>query len=203
MRPLTITIMSMFLVLSLTATDEALHKKASDIQSPYVGETEMRIADMFSEAHSEQAILFLDEADTFLQDRQHALRSWEFSQVNEMLVQMEHYRGIFICSTNLIHTLDKASLRRFTAKIQFDYLSVEQATRQFSALVDGASHADIAAIRNKLKGLPRQTPGDFSAAIKQLQLFQTPVSVDTLYNALHENALLKGDDMHKPMGFIC
>ena len=33
----------------------------------------------------------------------------------------------FICTTNLLETLDEASLRRFTFKIRFDFLTQKQA----------------------------------------------------------------------------
>ena len=46
--------------------------------------------------------------DSFLQDRRKARHSWEVSAVNEMLTQMESYRGLFIASTNLIADLDQA-----------------------------------------------------------------------------------------------
>ncbi|UKI42714.1 MAG: ATP-binding protein [Candidatus Melainabacteria bacterium] len=93
---------------------EVLLKRASDLISPYVGETEQNIAAAFSEAKSKKAMLIFDEADTFLQDRNNAVRSWEVAQVNEMLTQMEAAEYPFICTTNLLDTLDEASLRRFT-----------------------------------------------------------------------------------------
>ena len=53
----------------------------------------------------------LDEVDSFLQDRSGAYRSWEVTQVNEMLTQMESFSGIFITTTNFMTNLDKASIR--------------------------------------------------------------------------------------------
>ena len=78
-----------------------------------MGETEQRLAAMFHDAESDGAVLLLDEADSFLQDRRGALRNHEVSEVNELLQGMEHFRGVFICTTNLIERLDQASLRRF------------------------------------------------------------------------------------------
>ena len=77
-------------------------RRASDILDKYVGGTEANIAEMFSEAKRENAVLLLDEADSFLRDKNHARQSWEITQVNELLTQMEAYDGIFICSTNLM-----------------------------------------------------------------------------------------------------
>ena len=105
-----------------------LTRRASDLISPYVGMTEQNFARAFEQATDDDAVLLLDEVDSFLQDRRKARHSWEVSVVNEMLTQMESYRGLFIASTNLMENLDEASLRRFDLKINFDYLGAEQIT---------------------------------------------------------------------------
>lgn len=61
-----------------------------------------------------------------MRDRTGARRSWEVSQVNELLTQMEAFEGIFVASTNLIDTLHAASLRRFDFDVKFGYLTREQ-----------------------------------------------------------------------------
>ena len=86
---------------------------------------------MFLDAAEENAVLLLDEADSFLRDRTGATRSWEVSEVNEMLTQMECFNGIFIASTNLMGSLDPAALRRFDMKVKFDYLKPAQAWQLF------------------------------------------------------------------------
>ncbi len=110
-----------------------LQKTASDLLNCYLGETEKNLAAMFREADDEEAVLFLDEADSFLQDRTSAHRSWEVTQVNELLKQMEQFEGLFICATNLMDRLDPAVIRRFDVKIQFDYLRPDQAGKLFGA----------------------------------------------------------------------
>lgn len=82
-----------------------LAKRASDLLGPYVGQTEKAIARMFRQAEQDQAVLLLDEADSFLRDRRSAHQSWEVTQVNELLTQMERFGGLFICSTNLLDRL--------------------------------------------------------------------------------------------------
>lgn len=102
-------------------------KRASDLLSPYVGVAEQNMARAFREAKQENAILQIDEADSFLQTRENAQRSWEVSQVNEMLTQMEAFDGIFIASTNLMDNLDSAAMRRFDVKLEFKPLAPNQA----------------------------------------------------------------------------
>ena len=89
-----------------------LVRRASDLLNMYLGGTEKNLARMFEEARQEGAVLLLDEADSFLQARGRAERSWEVTQVNEMLTQMEDFPGIFFASTNLMDRLDEAALRR-------------------------------------------------------------------------------------------
>jgi SpoVK/Ycf46/Vps4 family AAA+-type ATPase len=91
-----------------------------------LGETEQNLARMFQDAAADNVVLLLDEADSFLQDRRGAERSWEVSQVNEMLTQMETFQGVFVASTNLMESLDQASLRRFDIKVKFDFLGRDQ-----------------------------------------------------------------------------
>ena len=105
---------------------EVIHKRASDLISMWVGETEQNIADAFAEARASGAFLVIDEADSFLQDRTGAQHSWEVTQVNEMLTWMEVHDHPFACTTNLMESLDRASLRRFTFKVPFTYLTAEQ-----------------------------------------------------------------------------
>ena len=98
-------------------------KNASDLLNMYVGGTEQRIAAAFSEAEANGEILFIDEGDSLLGAREGAVRSWEVSQVNTLLSEMERFRGIFIVGTNLVQKLDPAALRRFSFRLHFDYLT--------------------------------------------------------------------------------
>ena len=77
-------------------------KTASELQSMWIGEAEKNIARAFREAERDGAILFIDEADSFLFSRESAHRMWEVSQVNEFLCQMENFKGILICATDFV-----------------------------------------------------------------------------------------------------
>ena len=145
-----------------------LIKQASDLMSKYVGETEQHMAAMFREAEAEKAVLLLDEADSFLQDRRGAQRTYEVTEVNEMLQGMERFAGIFICTTNLLDSLDQAALRRFTFKIKFMPLTARAArnhVRDRSAggrccAADGcAAAAAGAAGRSCVRAISRRSSG--------------------------------------------
>lgn len=171
---------------------EVVLKRASDLISKYVGETEQNIANAFAEAKNKGAMLIFDEADSFLQNRQNANRSWEIAQVNEMLTWMESHEYPFVCTTNLLATLDEASLRRFTFKIKFDFLTPEQVNY-------GINHFfGIQEVDSNLKGL---TAGDF-ATVKKKAEFLGISAVDEIISMLKEEVKIKkSKDLQNTVGF--
>lgn len=148
-----------------------LVKQASDLMSKFVGETEQNMAAMFREAEAEKAVLLLDEADSFLQDRRGAQRTYEVTEVNEMLQGMERFAGIFVCTTNLLDRIDQAALRRFAFKIRFKPMTAAQREKMFvtEALAGEASALDADAVR-RLAKLEQLCPGDFAAVKRQVDI---------------------------------
>ncbi len=148
-----------------------LVKQASDLMSKFVGETEQNMAGMFREAENEKAVLLLDEADSFLQDRRGAQRTYEVTEVNEMLQGMERFNGIFVCTTNLMDRIDQAALRRFTFKIRFKPLTAVQREKMF---VIEALAGDAGALTDEVKArlakLDQLCPGDFAAVKRQVDI---------------------------------
>ena len=147
-----------------------LLKQGSDLLKPYVGGTEQNIAQAFEQAKADNSLLVLDEVDTFLFSREGINRSWERSQVNEMLTQIERFEGLMVVSTNLIEVLDPAALRRFDLKLKFDYLTLKQrldfAKQQAEILgLPLLSEEDL----SQIESLNLLTPGDFSAVARRHQ----------------------------------
>lgn len=147
-----------------------LLRQGSDLLNCYVGETEKNIAQAFEQAKADNALLVLDEVDTFLFSREGANRSWERSQVNEMLTQIECFEGLMVVSTNLIEVLDPAALRRFDLKLKFDYLTLPQrldfAKQQAEILgLPLLSEEDL----SQIESLNLLTPGDFAAVARRHQ----------------------------------
>ena len=177
-------------------------QRVSDLVSPYVGQTEQNLAKAFDKASQEGAVLLLDEVDSFLQDRRKAQQSWEVTAVNEMLTQMESYRGLFIASTNLIRDLDEASLRRFDMKIHFGYLGQSQVQQLFGAhllalkLKDPAKAAGL-----RLKNEQQLTPGDFASVARRAR-FKPFATANELASALIAESRLKTTGQQRPIGFI-
>jgi transitional endoplasmic reticulum ATPase len=162
---------------------EILFKRASDLQSMWVGECEKNIAKAFAEAKKKGMILLIDEGDSFLRDREKARNSWEVSQVNEMLSQMERHPQPFILTTNLMKDLDAASLRRFTFKLKFDYMTTAQARRLFKGFFGMEAPSELD--RN-----PMLVPGDYANVKKQVDILGI-TSADEIYRMLNEETKLK------------
>ncbi|KKO47761.1 hypothetical protein VT06_15285 [Arsukibacterium sp. MJ3] len=178
-----------------------LLKTASQLIGKFVGETEQNIAAAFAEAKQNEAILLLDEVDSFLQDRRKALHSWEVTSVNEMLMQMEAFNGIFVASTNLLHNLDQASLRRFDLKACFNYLKPEQAVSLFSAHCKQLKLQPCQHSVQKISGVRQLTPGDFAAIARQSR-FRPFSTAGDFARALLQEVSLKSADTAKPIGFL-
>ena len=160
--------------MAATLNKPLIVRQASDLMSKYIGETEQNMAAMFREAEAEGAVLLLDEADSYLQDRRDAQRSYEVSEVNEMLQGMERFRGIFICTTNLMDRIDQAALRRFSFKIQFKPLSREQRRDFFIAeACQGDAGLLTPPLQDRLAQLDQLCLGDFAAVQKQAQILDT------------------------------
>jgi SpoVK/Ycf46/Vps4 family AAA+-type ATPase len=179
-------------------------RQASDLVSKYVGETEQNMAKMFEEAETEQSVLLLDEADSFLRSRRLAERHYEVTEVNEMLQGMERFAGIFVCTTNLLDKLDQAALRRFTFKIKFMPLTAPQRERMF---VTEALAGDITLmtpeLRTRLARLAQLCPGDFAAVKRQTDILATEFSAGEFLEQLEAEHRIKPEVREsRGMGFV-
>ena len=179
-------------------------RQASDIMSKFVGETEQNMAKMFEEAQTEGAVLLLDEADSFLRNRRLAERSYEISEVNEMLQGMERFSGVFICTTNLFQELDEAALRRFTFKVQFKPLTSAQRERMFVAeALDGDASRLTAEQRGRLAQLGSLAPGDFASVKRQVDVLGEAFEPDEFLSQLEAEHRVKPEvRQQRGMGFL-
>ena len=146
-----------------------MRKTYAELSSCYVGMTEQLIAQAFREARRTHSVLLIDEADSLLRERTLARYSWETTEVNEMLTQIENFPGFFIASTNLIDVLDAASLRRFDLKVKFDYLLPQQAVRMAEQLLASIGLKLEDEQIERISRWNKLTPGDFAAVRRQMR----------------------------------
>lgn len=181
-----------------------LTKQASDLMSKFVGETEQNMAAMFKEAEDEGAVLLLDEADGFLQDRRGAQRSYEVTEVNEMLQGMERFKGIFVCTTNLLDRVDQAALRRFTFKIKFKPLTpLQRETMFITEALEGQVSQLSPELKIRLAKLAVLCPGDFAAVKRQIDILGEGLSAEDFLTQLEAEHRIKPEVREaRNMGFL-
>ncbi len=173
-----------------------IEKRASDILRPFVGESEMAIAGAFKESKRREGLLFIDEADSLLSDRRHASQSWQVSQVNELLAQMQDHPYPIVMATNFIDHLDQASLRRFTFKLEFGFLTSDQVAKAFEVFFQLEAP-------EKVRNMDLLTAGDFATVRKKASILGELEAVDALAKYLDEEIQAKVEfgGQRRRMGF--
>ena len=188
--------------LAKTIGRKLIVKQGSSFLNMYVGETEQNIRKAFEEASDKKAILFIDEADGLFFSRENSTRGFEVTQVNELLVQMENFQGIFICSTNFQKNMDGAAFRRFNFKFEFDFLDGVgkevfynlYLSNLMSSEMSDTERADLVSI----KGL---TPGDFKVVHQKNVFVKGDVSHEKLLKNLQSETKFKIIPESKSIGF--
>ncbi|MCY4013655.1 MAG: AAA family ATPase [Gammaproteobacteria bacterium] len=163
---------------------EVLQKRTSDLLDMWVGSSERNIADAFAEARDNQAFLVFDEADSLLADRRGAHRSWEVSQVNEMLTWMESHPLPFACTTNFGESLDAASLRRFVFKVTLRFLKPGAASLAFKTFFGLEPPEGLRTLRSL-------TPGDFEVVRRKADMLGQLEDGDALVAMLRDECAAK------------
>lgn len=163
-------------------------KTGSDILSMWVGGTEKNIREAFVAAENEKAILFVDEVDGLMQSRERAQRSWEVTQVNELLQRMESFAGVFIAATNFYQNLDPASIRRFSFKLAFDYLDRNGKYSFFQKMFQSDLTDEEL---ERLSRIPDLTPGDFRTVRQSLYYLGGNVTNAVRIAALKSESMAK------------
>ena len=140
---------------------KVINKNYTELASMWVGETEHNITNLFREGDRDQALIILDECDVLLRDRSQARASWEVSQTEALLTEMENYDYPFIMTTNLYDTLDPAVMRRILYKVRHDYLTPDQVKLAFKRFFGMTIKEDL--------HLSRLASGDFAIVKKQAE----------------------------------
>ena len=90
------------------------------IMDRWVGATDKNISSIFKAAQKDDLVIVLDEADTLLYNRGFAMQEHDIRFVNEMLQELERFKGIIILTTNMDSLLDQALERRVSLKVKFE-----------------------------------------------------------------------------------
>ena len=95
---------------------EIIRVSGCDIESKYHGESAKMVRAAFYAAEKQDAVLFIDEADSLLSRRIGQVSQSADQALNatrsQLLLSLEAFRGVVIFATNLIESYDKAFLSR-------------------------------------------------------------------------------------------
>lgn len=96
-----------------------VEKSSADVESSIPGAAERAIREAFTHAQNNNAVIFWDECDDLLVSRNTSLiMQWMTGLINEMLRQIERFRGVALFATNRLHALDPAVNRRLALKVE-------------------------------------------------------------------------------------
>ncbi len=152
-----------------------IRMRINDMMSKWVGESEKALTDVINEAIDRApCILFADEIDGLGQGRNSSGQDWRNTQVAHFLQELDRLREskrkvLFFASTNHLHLIDLAMLRRFDEMIAADM--PDEKVRKSVFQIHIASHPE--GLRPKeidwndlLKTTHGLTPGDIEKAVR-------------------------------------
>ncbi|MGY3976613.1 AAA family ATPase [Aeromonas mytilicola] len=178
---------------------EVVQKLGSELLHKYVGESEQAMVLAFAEARERNAILFLDEVDSLLTDRRSHHQSWETSQVNELLQQIEHFDGMLVVATNFLDRLDTAVARRFDYQLELCPLLPAQLHGALEGCVDKATLREI---RSSLPGLGAVTLGDIAVLKRRQRIQRRKLSAAEILGILKKLVTGRERGNARPIGFL-
>lgn len=96
----------------------------SNVVCSRIGETAQNVKQVFDKAAREKAVLFLDEFDQVGKERETDDKDvGEMRRLVNSIIQLIDYypkNALLICATNHVEMIDKALLRRFQVRINFE-----------------------------------------------------------------------------------
>jgi len=147
----------------------------SEIESKYVGDAPKNLKHAFDTATEMDAVLFFDEADSFLGKRIQNVSQGSDQALNslrsQMLILLEEHEGVVIFATNLVSNFDKAFESRILDSIEIP-------------LPDRKGRARLIQ-----KMIPAKLP--LAQPITGRQLFEASDIIDGLSGREIKNAMLK------------
>lgn len=134
-------------VIANTVRLELYRVDLSQITDKYVGETEKRLENIFTQAEHSNCILFFDEADAVFGKRNEVSDSkdrFANAQVAYLLQRIEEYDGVVILASNYRENIDAAFTRRFSHILDFTNPAKDIRREIWQSLfIDGMAYENI------------------------------------------------------------
>ncbi|MDR1607536.1 MAG: ATP-binding protein [Deltaproteobacteria bacterium] len=151
---------------------ELTQVRFSDLISPYVGQSEANIAQLFKKYQNALGIILVDEVESFLFNRARAQEPWELSRVNEFLAGLDRFTGLFIGTSNRPANLDPAARRRLGREIKFGPLADLGKLELFNAVLKPLTGQELTYGEIELLSrLTQLVPADFAVVAESSALF--------------------------------
>ncbi|KAI5475269.1 AAA family ATPase [Pseudohyphozyma bogoriensis] len=172
-------------------------------------ELEERLRDALDLASSWGAVLLIDEADVFLEERglHEIMRN---AMVSCFLRMLEYHSGILILTTNRIRTIDTAFLSRFSLAITYPDLDADKRKKIWKSFIELAGIQILDADASQLPTPPGSgevTPSVSGISAKYLnKLAQKPFNGRSIKNTVRTAQALaasKGEELsEKQLGIV-
>jgi SpoVK/Ycf46/Vps4 family AAA+-type ATPase len=181
---------------------EIIHAHYSDILSPYLGMSEFNLANLFDSAQATNGILCIDEVESLLTTRNHNVEHHYQILINEFLMCLERFNGIFIGTTNRSEIIDVAAMRRYNFKVKFSYLDASARVELFNKMLLPISKNPLTDEEKQyLISISALTPGDFSNVVCMYKSrITTTESNFDLLEALSTEASFRKNGSSSPEG---
>ncbi|MBV7440055.1 ATP-binding protein [Weeksellaceae bacterium TAE3-ERU29] len=174
----------------------------AEIESKYVGDAPKNLFKAFRVAEEEKAVLFFDEADSFLGKRIENVSNSSDQAVNslrsQMLILLEDFEGVVIFATNLVKNYDKAFESRILKHIHFDLPTKEVREKIiFSTIPSGVPFSEEVDKDNLCKELAEISEGFSGRDIKNAVLESLTIAVKEDKDRVKSSAFTKGFESTK------
>lgn len=169
----------------------------AEIESKYAGESPKNLIAAFRAAQDANAVLFFDEADSFLGKRISNVQSGHDQSINslrsQMLIQLEDFEGIVIFATNLVKNFDQAFETRILRHIKFELPNIEARESIFKGMLPSKVPTDHTFDKQDFRLLAESSEGFSGRDIRNSVLDtlssaakreQSIISIDDFLNAI-------------------
>jgi len=174
----------------------------AEIESKYVGDAPKNLFKAFNTAKEADAVLFFDEADSFLGKRIQNVSSSSDQAINslrsQMLILLEDFEGVVIFATNLADNYDKAFESRILKHIHFDLPTLENREAIIAITIPSKVPFSEEANREELcKKLAEISEGFSGREIKNAVLESLTSAVQQSTETIGEAVFLEGFQKYK------
>ena len=169
----------------------------AEIESKYVGDAPKNLFKAFELATKEKAVLFFDEADSFLGKRIENVQSSSDQAINslrsQMLILLEDFDGVVIFATNLAKNYDRAFESRILKHIHFDLPDLEGRKKIISITIPSKASSALDVNKEELCNKLAEIAEGFSGReIKNAVLESLTLGAQSLEEVLSEEFFIKG-----------